>query len=710
VALMSEVAGGSRDALPGVQTALDVRHVIAAYVYAPAGHESELDATKIDRGAWSNAFIAHIDATHPHESVRWRAVHRRVFPILPVAPHNPLGPSTRIATDKWTTEDALGYRSYAYAIARFMRHKDTNPPLTISIQAPWGGGKTSLMRMIQEELDPGEVHKADARSAPAATPATPRGEKRLTVQGALDELRTYFKDGAPKQLPNVPSDSDRQLLTIWFNAWKYDSVNQVWAGLIDAIMHQIAGRLTPFERERFWLRLNLKRVDAERIREKLYERIFHHAWRHAAGWLAAGGAALVLSGIAALFGMGGVAPIGTMVSAALVAVGGVRAALASIKAKTEPAAPVLGDYLDLPNYAGEVGLIHKLERDLHRVLESVPTTYWPIVVFIDDLDRCSPTKVAQVVEALNLFLGGQFPNCMFVIGMDTEMVAAALQSAHKEMIDCLPSDAGIPIGWRFMDKFVQLPFLIPPIEATSLDRYTDSLFGGRPTGQAATLGATHQLGDPLAPKPVVDEKNKIGNPLLGLAGPSDESLENQPIAELARPYKEVIDQGIAQFTDDNEEVRQMIGRAASYFRGNPRELKRFVNLFRFEYFLWWARRSQQLDAPTLDQLLKWTVLSMKWPELVRWLRRGNGAVWTHAGGDFGSDKVPMLSARIRLLESLSLTSGDGAAWQAALRQQFGLDPATTSWFGDSDLYRFLRPRPWDPDSGSLADGVGKGLW
>ena len=36
----------------------------------------------------------------------------------------------------------------------FITHEQTGKPLCISIHAPWGGGKTSLMRMIQDKLDP----------------------------------------------------------------------------------------------------------------------------------------------------------------------------------------------------------------------------------------------------------------------------------------------------------------------------------------------------------------------------------------------------------------------------------------------------------------------------------------------------------------------------------------------------------------------------
>lgn len=71
-----------------------------------------------------------------------------------LALHGHYQPEPRIARDYWTTEDNLGYGAYADAVASFIRHPETRPPLTIGIKAPWGAGKTSLMRMVQERLDP----------------------------------------------------------------------------------------------------------------------------------------------------------------------------------------------------------------------------------------------------------------------------------------------------------------------------------------------------------------------------------------------------------------------------------------------------------------------------------------------------------------------------------------------------------------------------
>ena len=63
----------------------------------------------------------------------------------------------------------------------------------------------------------------------------------------------------------------------------------------------------------------------------------------------------------------------------------------------------------------------------------------PIVIFIDDLDRCSPTKIASVVEGISMLLASDTYRCMFLIGMDPQMIAAALEKAHEEIRERLPS-------------------------------------------------------------------------------------------------------------------------------------------------------------------------------------------------------------------------------------------------------------------------------
>lgn len=687
-----------------------VRHLFGAYIYSAAEFEKDLKGLGLNREAWSNAFLGQMQKLYPHEIEFWKHAHRNIFHTEPIPLEEIEGPSTHIASDMWTLNDTLGYRAYAHAIYRFMTHKQTKPPLTISIQAPWGGGKTSLMRMIQHALDP------EALSEIKSEQKQPRGE--LTIKAALDEIDRWISAKTQEALPPVPADEKRELLTVWFNAWKYESVNQVWAGLVDAIMQQIAARLPLIEREMFWLRLNLKRVDADKLRHRIHERIFRYFWRGMRYWLLTIGAALATSVLLAfiIWFFKSNALLSVLTGIGFSTAGSAAAAIWKyFKAKTEvekePAAVSLGEYLDIPDYSTEMGFIHRVEADLRRVLASVPVQYYPIVIFVDDLDRCSPAKVGQVVEAVNLFLAGDFPNCMFVMGMDTEMVAAALQAAHKDMIAELPADAGIPVGWRFMDKFVQLPFLIPPTEKGNLTRYTASLFSDAP-GQTPDA-RVDELARETAPRISSTAAVSVETERLR----AEHRLSEVQVARMkdqleARVIERKLDEGIEKFNDRNPEIRRVIAAATDHFRGNPRELKRFINAFRFQYFLWWAQRAQGLEVPTLDQLRRWTVLSMKWPEVVRWLRRSGGNEWrVKDGANLKDGEEEQLPTRLRLLEEISSETTDLEAWHKRAAASLRIKPETTAWLNDDDLLQFFYEECAKyPVGQRLSDGLGRGLW
>jgi hypothetical protein len=799
----------------GTTDPTDVRGLMAALIYEPGDHAQELEGLGIARKDLSDAFLDHISLRYWPELEYWRATHERVFQTkAPVFFQK--GPSAFVATDRWTLNDTLGYQAYAHAIARFMTQERTVPPLTISIQAPWGGGKTSLMRMIQNELDPHALEdvkeeaqrprgvltvrqvldEINRRIAGREDPPLPQsgfdlrlmspvndvnsipteGKSLIIVANVQDILhfRAFAADGkkvvdtdesqlldkAPQiaelksllggirqnragrwksklsksfllgplsnlwGVPELPqSDKERvisavtsivdhtptvagghvrgcQRMTVWFNAWKYESANQVWSGLADAIMQQVAARLDLPKRERFWLELNIRRVDADRIRGRVYEQILRRWWQ--------GGLLLALCLIVfALTMAAGFAfdlnlfghPLRqnladnlglSAVISALTA--GARFLWAKVRVEREPAALSLSDYLDIPDYKKELGFIHQVEADLRRVLASVPVSFRPLVVFIDDLDRCSPEKVAQVVEAVNLFLAGDLPDCMFVLGMDAEMVAAALQAAHKDLIACLPNDASIPVGWRFMDKFVQLPFLIPPAEDWTMSRFTTTLFS---TGN----------GKPKPPSPVA--------PPAPSPSPPSRPVDDDD-ASVSRPnwedVRKKLDEGIETFTDENPDIQDIAVKATAHFRGNPRDLKRFVNAFRFQYFLWWARRAQGLQSPSLDQLVRWTILLMRWPEVVRWLRRSGGTEW-YAVPKASAGSAPKNTTRLKQIEEVAGKATDQKTWLQLASERLHLDPKATPWMNDDDLYEFFHEESTSIREGQrLSEGMGRGLW
>ena len=79
-----------------------------------------------------------------------------------------------------------------------------------------------------------------------------------------------------------------------------------------------------------------------------------------------------------------------------------------VKVNSKPLEGKFAQYVRQPTYEGKLGFFHEIETDVQRVFKLLIAEGKPAVVFIDDLDRCSPGTVAQVIEAMNLFLSADF--------------------------------------------------------------------------------------------------------------------------------------------------------------------------------------------------------------------------------------------------------------------------------------------------------------
>ncbi len=105
-----------------------------------------------------------------------------------------------------------------------------------------------------------------------------------------------------------------------------------------------------------------------------------------------------------------------------------------------------------------------------------------LVVFIDDLDRCLPEKAVDILEAIKVFV--DTPGCIFVIGMDQEVIAHGVEVKYRDLSLQTPSEDGQPHsminGGRYLEKIIQLPFQIPPISQTDLGKFVRGLMDNWP--------------------------------------------------------------------------------------------------------------------------------------------------------------------------------------------------------------------------------------
>jgi hypothetical protein len=380
-----------------------------------------------------------------------------------------------------------------------------------------------------------------------------------------------------------------------------------------------------------------------------------------------------------------------------------------------------------PDYNKEAGFVHHAAEDLQRVLKLMPEHH-RLVVFIDDLDRCSPQHVAAVTEAVNLFLAGDFESCYFVIGMDTTLVAAALDVAHQAIGARLQKGDSMSMGWRFMDKFVQLPLVLPRPQAAVSRSYLGSLMPQaaarqlpapeRLPGNGAVAGTLTPIADVAGPR---DEQTRRWQRVAGRQ--AEQTRRWQSVAGLrdtdssGRALPEEIDalaqEGEQRFRDEDPEFADSLARLLGLFNGNPRETKRLVNTFRFQCYVSLARKRTGQAVPPLHLLARWVAMGLCWPEFVGWYRHQDdapvGAARLRAAGMRNADEFAELGL-LPLLEVLALSVEQGAidGWGPWLTKLWGVDDHQ-AWVRDRRLTALLAQDKRD-DSERLSSAIGTGFW
>jgi hypothetical protein len=582
-------------------------------------------------------------------------------------------PTPKVDSDLWSDEDRLGYEAYARTIASLITHRETKPPLTIGIRAPWGAGKTTLMRRVQHLLDGDaelternesglkqmwqqstmtfwsllrtlnrktiivdpEKHEADGE------PARGRARELLKEAVRVDALK-------PKASAAGRGYGVSPRITVWFNVWRYQTSEQVWAGMAHCMISQITARMSTRQRELFWLRLRTRRINADEVRWRVWEAVLRQVLPFALLTIAV----CLLLFLAAL--IVGALPVMAAFPKLLVHIersipfAGILAIAWKTGSKLgDKAAGAVRDLVREPDYENKMGYLAVVESDIRDVLKLASvTSKQPLVVFVDDLDRCAPYKVAEVVEALNLFLCGDYPNCVFVIGMEPGMVAAALEVANKDVIEKAVemglADRTALVGWRFMEKIVQLPIMIPPPTEAGRLKYVNSLTGfGAVSGAGIATFILPGVSPATAltvrvfrpPQHGTEEEKKVQE-YLEKIGPTENAREaasrgEDVVAQAPeeerwaaqeagnRVYERTLSKQDSLMAGFLEEVARLVD-------GNPRQIKRYVNVFRFYCTL---RHSLRLggsipreDLPSDEVLAKFAALSIQWPHAVDCLR------------------------------------------------------------------------------------------
>jgi len=220
--------------------------------------------------------------------------------------------------------------------------------------------------------------------------------------------------------------------------------------------------------------------------------------------------------------------------------------------------------------------MESFEGDLKKLMELVQIDR--IVVFIDDLDRCSSGKVIETFETIKLFLNT--PTCTFVIGADAEKIKHAVGEVYAVANDKQRQK-------DYLEKIVQIPFSIPAQDIRDIGCYVGMLTVGRHLNDAAW--------------------GKLASDRRRFYETQDLSQE---FTAWTRENNIAFEGGVNTVAQELGAVLPYIDVLARGLRGNPRQIKRFLNILSLRRQLGEANKLE--TQPEL--LVKFSVLEYAWDE------------------------------------------------------------------------------------------------
>ncbi|HTW54599.1 MAG TPA: Qat anti-phage system ATPase QatA [Stellaceae bacterium] len=192
--------------------------------------------------------------------------------------------------------------------------------------------------------------------------------------------------------------------------------------------------------------------------------------------------------------------------------------------------------------------IHAFREEFRELLDAADIDQ--LVVIVDDLDRCLPETAVATLEAIRLFLFVE--RTAFVIGADEMMIEYAVREHFPELP---PSSGTVPYARNYLEKLIQVPFRIPALGLAETRVYVTLLLA------EAALGANDERFRKLLEAAREDLRRPWTSRGLdrGIVG---KALGDNIPAEVEQAL--IISAQVAKILTDGT-------------RGNPRQIKRFLN-------------------------------------------------------------------------------------------------------------------------------------
>lgn len=265
--------------------------------------------------------------------------------------------------------------------------------------------------------------------------------------------------------------------------------------------------------------------------------------------------------------------------------------------------------LDDKAYENKLGLLHQVKEDLEELSDALmhddgTTRLFQrgkprIMLLIDDLDRCPPPKVVEVLEAAQLLVKTSL--FIVVIAMDVRYVTRALEHEYAGVL----SPYGEPSGLDYIEKIIQIPYRVRPASESAVESF---LWGqmspkvDKANGQSDTINVQSDSGINGGPP---NEKNEF----------SEGEEGRTPVSYSQQTELRILPTETLHFS---KEEYEMIAECCSVFDVSPRTMKRLVNVFKLMKIIWYRDKMGNGPADDIKKtMLSILVISARYPEQMR---------------------------------------------------------------------------------------------
>ncbi len=191
--------------------------------------------------------------------------------------------------------------------------------------------------------------------------------------------------------------------------------------------------------------------------------------------------------------------------------------------------------------------INEFRKAFDELLDAAEITR--LIVLVDDLDRCLQETAIETLEAIRLFVFTK--RTAFVVAADEAMIEYAVRKHFPD----LPSSTGPQTYARnYLEKLIQIPIRIPPLGVTETKIYVTLLL----------IGAELEKDDPEFNKLIAAARERLKRPWSG------ETIDATLIKETMGEKASLANQALVL----SDQIGPILANGT---RGNPRQIKRFLN-------------------------------------------------------------------------------------------------------------------------------------